>query len=926
MRREEEISAEALSALAAMRERLRGTLLAYDSYLRRYVPIQREVVEWYDKENIAWKDKITAQRRVLAGYGPLIQGVGLSREEYEAVFRTMMQNLDQYYAVGDATRHLDARTKELIASQLAQNKAFYDLTRRVYPYVAALSEQVYGVAESTEALERQRGIWWAVSKSIAQNIMQQKEFDSQKKKVDRNLGRFGRTLMRVGWRVGFFGWILMYSTRMLARSYQNLFFQFRRVIRLAADWQRQIENLALAQALATATGHKAIDMQELFGLTMKDIVTIGMDAQAFLATFQATLFGLALVIWQHIGPAFWDLLEAFHAMIVTEEFRQFLLDLIDTMFKFVRGALVIVDVLRGIYYFFKPLLDVAAEYSGILGVLIPALYVLATILWGLGPILTTLGTLWKFYTWWTSLAATKTVIFGLTVAKVKALLLGFIGVLMIVAGTYLIYRQLTMKTAKDTHKTWKDFLKKTDRVFTKSMAGMVVISRKQLAAIRERFAAATEDMLVISEAYLRPTAEQYAIQTLRMTDSLGNLIFFVDRVVKTIHDASGNIIGYWDEAAGTMTLRISEVADEFEVLGWTIDYTEGVVRDASGKIVGTIDKDTGMILLDIEDVIKGFQDIGGQVALTSGDVIRDLEDLRESFDLLGATITGLAEDVEEAARRIEEAFAVETEDFEAAMEEVKKAAERGERHMFELAAAMAVMQLPIPGIAKALAILAIITYEVNALNRELVEATDEATRAHEEWRDEITATEEALRKLAGEGKIAYGLALDLINLLYMYPEVFYEANYELLTFIDYMYTMGRISYTTYEALLKYRDVLEELCFAHAAAGAEMFTHSLRALQPEIADVTEMVNRMQDRLRQELEPLEQQVKLVYEGEPLEERIVQIVQQAAAGGITQHITIPITLEIGTVTSEIDLDLIMDEMERRVSEAVREGVTAA
>jgi len=220
----------------------------------------------------------------------------------------------------------------------------------------------------------------------------QKRLAAIQKEQTKRTEHLGRAFTRAGWRVGFFGWILQNTVKMMIRFVTTIFDAMKKIVQVSADWPESLGKVALALGLLQSQGLLTAESQSLLQDTMTRLITLGPKFQALWAGFEAIWIAVATILTEKVLPAMLSGMSSLVKWIVANQDR--LANLAETFFSQIIPAMI--DAIPAVVSFIEaliPLLPTIIAIIKALGPWAPALLLIGMSLSALGPVLTVIGSL-----------------------------------------------------------------------------------------------------------------------------------------------------------------------------------------------------------------------------------------------------------------------------------------------------------------------------------------------------------------------------------------------------------------------------------------------------------------------------------------------------------------------------------------------------
>jgi hypothetical protein len=227
-------------------------------------------------------------------------------------------------------------------------------------------------------------------KSLALFMETQKRLVAVQREQSKRIDHFGRSFMRAGWRIGFFGWIIQNTVKTMLRTFTEMFNAMKSIIKISADWPTSLGKVALAMGLLQSQGLLTADTQTLLQDTMTRLITLGPKFQALWAGFEAIWIAIATILTEKVLPAMISGLNSLVKWILVNEDR--LANLAETFFSQVIPALI--DAIPAVVSFAEaliPLLPTIIAIIKAIGPWAPAIMLIGMALSPIGPLLTIIG-------------------------------------------------------------------------------------------------------------------------------------------------------------------------------------------------------------------------------------------------------------------------------------------------------------------------------------------------------------------------------------------------------------------------------------------------------------------------------------------------------------------------------------------------------
>ena len=300
----------------------------------------------------------------------------LGFEEYSKAVKEVnekMSNLEQrFYRFGVYPQHIGY----LLRALKQQYKTLGGLMDET-------SEKVQAQKRGIEALNR-------TGRKVVKGEEEQEEASGG---LGKTLDWLGSRFQRLGFRIGFYGWILSYAGRATLNLYKQIWNTLSRVIKAGSDWVRTLGELATAEALLEAAGLDLANANAVISEAQDLLSEKGLQLQAVWQTILALISAIAVMFGVELLPYLEDFAEGLASIAAREDFKQFLASVAEFIgTQFLPALLKVID---GFVKWWPTIEPVAAAFMKLLTAIAPVLplvSMLGSALWLLGPVFTAVGT------------------------------------------------------------------------------------------------------------------------------------------------------------------------------------------------------------------------------------------------------------------------------------------------------------------------------------------------------------------------------------------------------------------------------------------------------------------------------------------------------------------------------------------------------
>jgi hypothetical protein len=405
-----------------------------------------------------------------------------------------------------------------------------------------------------------------------------KQWIKQQEAAGKETLKFAKQMDRTSSRIGFFGWVTMYTGRFVINTLKDIWSMIDNVMKVGADWEDNIGTLAVTLALMSATGQETTETYGYLSKSLDDMVAHGLEMQAAYMELHSVFISIQSTLAYMLVPAFEDFANTLATVAQQPAFTQFLQQIANIVSSSIIPMLL--SLLQTVVSLAPVFMDCANAFLFLLKVIAPFAPILMTfglLLWAISPVLKVLSAGFWLYGQMVALSShTVTMASGeVAVAAAGFTLAGHeiiitarmvqiavVGAFAIVGAVVAYYAMQSMQSSSDISGAWKkafDKIKKTtakaatDKTLDKMLTGDVYMTKQQMAKMQEAVAKGLEGYINVTEESMVATADQWKAGMSTVVDSTGNIMYYINEMTGAVYDSAMDQIGWWDETTGAIT-------------------------------------------------------------------------------------------------------------------------------------------------------------------------------------------------------------------------------------------------------------------------------------------------------------------------------------------------------------------------------------
>ena len=458
------------------------------------------------------------------------------------------------------------------------------------------------------------------------------ETDRAHRRMVTTLGRFGRELSRLGRRIGFYGWILSYAGRSTLRMYQQVWRSLSGVVRVGADWERTMDQMATALSLAEASGLDLSETAVVLAGSFDKLMGIGLQTQAVWLGIQGLFNAVALSFTESLIPALTNFSESLAEIVSREDFQLWIQQIASLVGDvFLPSLLTMVENFRAVWPAIEPAVRAFMQVFTVISPVLPLVTMLGTALWLLGPAATAAGaaisivnTLLMAKSAAADLAAKKT--FENVVSE-RGLAAALLGAMKVKLMNLLVTKQTAQANAEAAATTTAHAVaavKASSALATATKAivgilataGSLILMFMMLQKVWKSFqVSATKASFDVSASTLKMSKN--------VVDRTGRVVYSIDLVTGEVKDFSGTVIGYYDSMSSVVVSRTGEVIG-------VLDEASSKFVDASGEIVGSVSEVSG-VFESLRETSESLKSLERSFSESSENMVKSLSVMEEEM-------------------------------------------------------------------------------------------------------------------------------------------------------------------------------------------------------------------------------------------------------------------------------------------------------
>jgi len=677
-------------------------------------------------------------------------------------------------------------------------------------------------------------------------------------RFNRGVERWGNNLNRLGIRMGWLAYRSVILGRIVTRYLTRA---FQRTINTLVNWESSIETVVTTMGYLDITGQLTADRMSFLQSTLEDLPFAGMKVAGAFGYLQSALIGLIVYLAEPLQQAFLAIGDALVALapVVQRIVVPALFELVAAIIELLPDLVAIARVaIPAFIEGIRSALPVLIGFVRVLQPIIPALARLLGFFVPFAPVIMAVGTALYFL---------STVLTGfgsiLTIGSKLVHALSIAHYMLMGA----ISKEIPLVNAAAVTAARLNYVLAQHKLMVLGVIGVTVAAIGIFAAwyySQTRTAKAVDKTTKKFEEFTRKTAKN--LRNLAKSYDLSMKGFNAMSI--TIYDKSGDILYNIDLLTGEVTDAMGNIVGSYNA-------ATGVITDFSGNLIGILDTTantfvsaSGDVYNFSQNVVSAFDDVASEI----GELESTLEDLDLELDVSG--IVGPLESV--------------TDQWEASMDQMSMLT----------GISMTVMLARIHPVLGALGLLVYMLTEGNRILAEWLESLGLTAQAMRDFFDTYLNIDKFFVERGWTPEKVFGGLVEEAQKAVSGVE---DVNNEIFQTKGPLEAIGDTARAVANAINWLASALQNLCFRHATPQAIAFNEQLATTLDLTRKASAAIGAMGGGLR----------TIAPEG---------IATPLTVGTPTQYITMYVTIPIEQISSEVDLEMLQDSINKGIAEAFR------